>query len=337
MTRRERIQAALVGEPVDRMPYVFWRRFPAVDRSPAGLAQATLRFHDRYGSDLLVLVPSDGAAVAAWGCEEADTPADDGARPCARCAVRDAADWPRIGALDPATAPGYAETLEAIVRLGFDRRIGDAPVLLALPSVHSVARRLSSDRVGEDLAADPAVGVDALAAIAETLARFVELVLGEGLGGVLYTIDAPRRAARDAETPAGAVLATHDRRVLDTVRRRGGLALVHATGPPAILERVAALPVDAVSWTGGTTAAALGAMRGHLSGLLLGGIDRRTLREGTPAAAAAEVHASIDATEGQRLVIAPGGPLLLGTPDAPVAAVVEALGGRLRPLPGVAL
>ena len=77
-------------------------------------------------------------------------------------------------------------------------------------------------------------------------------------------------------------------------------------------------------------------MRGHLSGLLLGGIDRRTLREGTPAAAAAEVHASIDATR-QRLVIAPGGPLLLGTPDAPVAAVVEALGGRLRPLPGVAL
>ena len=47
--RRERLLAAINSEPVDRVPYAVWRHFPSVDRSAAGLAQTTLRFHERYG------------------------------------------------------------------------------------------------------------------------------------------------------------------------------------------------------------------------------------------------------------------------------------------------
>src|SRR5207237_482983 len=71
MTRRERISAAIERAPVDRVPYAVWRHFPAVDRSPAGLAQATLRFHDHYGSDFLKITPRRGYCVEAWGCVEA--------------------------------------------------------------------------------------------------------------------------------------------------------------------------------------------------------------------------------------------------------------------------
>ena len=93
MGRRERLQAAINREPVDRIPYALWRHFPSVDRSPAGLAQATLRFHERYGSDFIKITPRGGYAVEAWGCVEADEQRPDGHRPCARCAVRDASDW----------------------------------------------------------------------------------------------------------------------------------------------------------------------------------------------------------------------------------------------------
>src|SRR5439155_23979614 len=109
MTRRERIRAALNREPVDRVPYAGWRHFPAVDKSPAGLAQATLRFHERYGSDFLKITPAGGYAVEAWGCVEGEDVRPDGHRACARCAVRDADAWKTIRALDPDTAPGYAE------------------------------------------------------------------------------------------------------------------------------------------------------------------------------------------------------------------------------------
>jgi uroporphyrinogen decarboxylase len=337
MTRRERVLAALARDAVDRVPYLFWRRFPAVDRSPASLAQATLRFHERYGSDVLVLAPPAEAPLEAWGCEAANEPGVDGARPCARCAVASPADWSRVQPLDPADAPGFAAILETIVRLGFDRRIGDAPVLLALPSPLSIARRLSADQLAEGLRSAPAHVDDALRAIVDTLGRVVQLVLAEGLAGVLYTIDAsglgpgaPAVYARAGEP--------HDRQLLATVRRAGGLSLVHAAGPEPILERVVTLPGDAAAWDDEEAGSTRGALPGPTSGAArLGGIDRQTLRYGTPEAARLEVEAALGSTEGRGLIVSPGGPLLQGTPDAQVAAVVTRLGGRLRPLPGVAL
>ena len=64
MSRRERIQAAINRQPVDRVPYAVWRHFPVVDRSPAGLAQATLRFHDHSRSPRAAATPSRPGA--AW-------------------------------------------------------------------------------------------------------------------------------------------------------------------------------------------------------------------------------------------------------------------------------
>ncbi len=190
MSRRARILAALNRQPVDRVPYALWRHFPTVDRSAAGLAQATLRFHERYGSDFLKITPRGGAAVEAWGCVESDELMPDGHRPCARCAVRDAGDWKTIRALDPAAAPGYAEQIETIIRLGFDRRIGDAPVIPTLFSPLSLARKLSGGRLDTDLRERPDDVTGALEAITETLVRFADLALTEGVSGIFYSIQA---------------------------------------------------------------------------------------------------------------------------------------------------
>ena len=62
MSRRERVLAAVNRQPVDRVPYAVWRHFPSVDHSPAGLAQATLRFHEHYGSDFLKITPRGESA-----------------------------------------------------------------------------------------------------------------------------------------------------------------------------------------------------------------------------------------------------------------------------------
>ena len=104
MTKLERVQAALTRQPTDRPPYAFWRHFPEVDRSPAALAQATLRFHERYGSDFLKVTPTGGYAVQDWGCVESDEVMADGHRPCARCAVQSGDDWRKITPLDTARA-----------------------------------------------------------------------------------------------------------------------------------------------------------------------------------------------------------------------------------------
>jgi uroporphyrinogen decarboxylase len=150
MSRRERLQAAITRQPVDRVPYAVWRHFPSVDRSSAGLAQATLRFHDHYGSDFLKITPHGGYAVEAWGCVEGEEVLPDGHRACASCAVKTAEDWKRIRPLDPMSAEGYGQQIETIIRLGFDRRIGDAPVLPTLFSPLSLAHKLSGGRLATD-------------------------------------------------------------------------------------------------------------------------------------------------------------------------------------------
>src|SRR5919109_5390933 len=96
MSRRDRIVATVDRQAVDRVPYAVWRHFPKVDKSAAGLAQATLRFHERYGSDFLKITPAGGYAVEAWGCVEDEEVRPDGHRACARCAGRDAQDWKTI-------------------------------------------------------------------------------------------------------------------------------------------------------------------------------------------------------------------------------------------------
>jgi uroporphyrinogen-III decarboxylase len=330
----DRLRAAARREPVDRPPYAFWRHFPTADRSPAGLAQTTLRFHDRYGSDFLALVPPAGYAAQAWGCVESDTPREDGSRPCASCAVARPEDWRAVRAVDPAAAPGYADVVETLVRVGFDRRIGDAPVLVTLPAPSTVAARLGGGRLAAHLREWPGLVGGALGALAETQARFAELCLAEGLAGVLYTVHAPAEPALGEGTYAE-LLEPHDRAVLDAVRGRAALCVVHVAGPVAF-GRVAAWPADAVGWTPGPDLPALGDGHARLAGAALGGLEPRALRDEPPATAVGAARAALASVGGRGLVVGAGGPVWPDTPDEVLAAVIRDLGGSTRPILGIA-
>ncbi|MBI1962671.1 MAG: uroporphyrinogen decarboxylase [Candidatus Rokubacteria bacterium] len=335
MSRRERVLAAVARQPVDRVPYAVWRHFPAVDRSPAGLVQATLRFHERYGSDFLKLTPRGGYAVEAWGCVEGEALREDGHRPCARCAVRGAEDWKTIRPLDPMSAPGYAEQMEAIVRLGFDRRIGDAPVLPTLFSPLSLARKLSGDRLPQDLRAHPDLVTGALEAITETLIKFADLALTEGVSGIFYSIQAASLSANTEEDYAR-FGEPYDRRFLESIRAKSVLTIVHGHGDRLLFDRLAHLPGHAWNWDDRTAGPSLKDGHARVPGAVLGGLDQwRTLRDGTPEQAVAQAKDAIAQTGGLGVILGPGCVLPSNTPDANVAAVVQTLGGPLRKIPGV--
>jgi uroporphyrinogen decarboxylase len=335
MSRRERVLAAVNRQPVDRVPYALWRHFPTVDRSPAGLAQATLRFHERYGSDFLKITPRGGYAVEAWGCVESDTVREDGHRPCATCAVRSPEDWAKIRPLDPASAPGYAEELETIVRLGFDRRIGDAPALPTLFSPLSLARKLSGDRLPRDLREHPAAVTGALEAITDTLIKFALLTLAEGVTGIFYSIQAASRSILSDEDYAR-FGEPYDRQLLEAIGGKSALTIVHGHGDRLMFDRLARLPGHAWNWDDRATPPSLRDGRARVPGAVIGGLDQwRTLRDGTPEQAAAEVRDAVDQTDGTGLIVGPGCVLPMNTPDETVAAVVQALGGPLKKIPGV--
>jgi len=335
MSRRERIQAAINRQAVDRVPYAVWRHFPAVDRSPAGLAQATLRFHDHYGSDFLKITPHGGYAVEAWGCVEAEEVLPDGHRACASCAVKTADDWKRIRPLDPLSAEGYSQQIETIVRMGFDRRIGDAPVLPTIFSPMSIAKKLSGTRLAADIKEHPGLVKDALDAIAETITKFCDAALTEGMSGIFYSIQAASRSAH-AEEVYAEFGEPHDRRILESFADRSMLTIVHCHGDALMFDRLATLPGHAWNWDDRRTPPTLAEARAKLPGAVIGGLDQwATLRDGTPEASLAQAKDAIAQTGGTGLIVGPGCVLAMNTPDENVSAVVRALGGPLKPVPGI--
>jgi uroporphyrinogen decarboxylase len=333
LARLARLEATVRREPVDRPPYAFWRHFPTADRSPAGLAQATLRFHDRYGSDFLAVLPPAGYAAQAWGCVEGETAAADGSRPCARCPIVRPDDWRAVRPLEPAAAPGFSDVVETLVRVGFDRRIGDAPVLVALPAPSTLATRLGGGRLAAHLREWPGLVGDALRALAETLSRFAELCLGEGLAGILYEVRAPAEPALGAATYAD-LIEPHDRAVLAALEGRATLRVVHVRGVPFL--RVATWPADIVAWTPDAESPPLADGHARLRTAALGGLEPRALRDEPPAGAVQAARAALASVGERGLVVGAGGPVWPDTPDEVLAAVVRGLGGSTRPILGLA-
>src|ERR1035437_2807823 len=56
MSSRERVDRALRGEDVDRVPFTFWHHFLLQSFPGARHAQATLDFHRRFRTDLVKLM-----------------------------------------------------------------------------------------------------------------------------------------------------------------------------------------------------------------------------------------------------------------------------------------
>ena len=57
MTKKERIQAAIRGEKVDRVPYSLWTHLPMIDLDPVSNAEHTYDFYKKYDC-LLYTSPS---------------------------------------------------------------------------------------------------------------------------------------------------------------------------------------------------------------------------------------------------------------------------------------
>ncbi|HEV8437980.1 MAG TPA: uroporphyrinogen decarboxylase family protein [Methylomirabilota bacterium] len=328
MTKLDRLQAALKRQPTDRPPYAFWRHFPDVDRSPAALAQSTLRFHDRYGSDFLKVTPTGGYAVEDWGCVESDEVMPDGHRPCARHAVNTPGDWRKIRPLRMEST-GWAGHLETILRCVVDKR-ADCPTMPTVFSPLSLARKLSGDRLGYDLKENPQAVTDALEAITETILRFAEACFGEGADGFFYSVQAAS-ADFHSEEEYGRFGEPYDRRILEAVRAKSKLTILHCHGERLMFDRLATLPADAWNWDDRRAGPSLREGKARVPGAVIGGLSQwSTLKDGTPDQARAEAQDAIAQADGRGLILGAGCVLVSGSSDLTLVDLIKSLGGEVK-------
>jgi len=296
----ERVEAALSGAPVDRVPFTLWMHFPQVDLNARAHAEATVDLHRRYDMDVVKVMFRSSWGLEDWGATFEGYHPTRGYRLPKAHPVKTPEDWTRLKALDP-TKGVLGEQLSIL------RMFRDAPILASLfaPSM------LASHAAGRDifvrhLRETPDALHAGLRTMSETLTAFAHACLANGTDGIFYAIrGASRRVLTDAEYQS--IGRSYDRPVIESFHGDSKLAMLHLHGEELMFDELVSHPTHVFNWYDRFDGPSLKTARTKTSKCLAGGIDHeRNMVLGTPDEVIAEVRDAIAQVVGLGLILAPG-------------------------------
>jgi uroporphyrinogen decarboxylase len=320
MDKHERIQAALRGEPVDRVPLALWRHFYREDRNPAALARASADLARRYDLDLVKLTPSGLYAVEDWGAEIVYPGSETDPPYLARPAVDDPDGW---RALRPQGHTALERELEAI-RLT-RRQLGqDWPLVMTVYSPLTLAYKLTGEQLIRHLRDAPEAVGAGLQILADVTGAFAQAALKAGADGLFF---ASQCICAGFCTPGQyeSFGLRYDLQVLETIQGRSYITILHLHGSEVFFDLANRYPVDALSWHDRETPPSLAEARRRTQRAFVTGLDRNLLRAGPPEAIAAQARDALRQTGGHGLILAPACVIPPETPEAHLRAITTSL------------
>ncbi len=321
MTKRERIHAAICGEPVDQVPRALWRHFPRIDQTAEGLAAAVVEFQRRYDFDLVKVTPTSGYPAEAWGARLEHRDNEEGTRRYLSRPVQATADWHKLPRLD-VTQGVLGRELRALELIRAE--LGpDVPIFQTIFSPLTTAKNLSGDLWLTDLQERPDDLKAGLSRIAEVTADFARACLQAGADGIFFATQlANARTLTEAQYREFGV--RYDRMVLDEVVEKAALVLLHVHGFDIFFDLMAEYPVDIINWHDRRTPPSLAEGQVRFRGAVLGGIDEwGTLLKGSPQDVREQMADAVRRTGGRRLIIGAGCVTPITVPEANLRAVAE--------------
>ena len=303
--KRQRIQAALRGDAVDRPPYSFWTHLPGIDLDPRRLAEESAAFAKRFDLDVLKSMPNGLYCVEDWGCvcDYSDI-AKGGVAKVVVPAVTSQSDWAKLEHVDVSRG-SFGRELEHLGRLV--ELVGPAmPVLATVFSPLTIAAKLSNGASREHLASDPAAVMRGLETIAAVTCEFAREALARGCAGIFLAMqEATRSAFSDADYRTYGE--PYDRRVIDAAKAAGGwFNAVHAHGEDILFDVVKDYGVEALNWHIGETPPSIAEYR-SAGGTkpILGGLQRAHLTQKNRAGIAADIDAALAPNGARGVIVAP--------------------------------
>ncbi len=320
MNKRERVLAALGGEPVDRPPLALWRHFHQEDRDPDALARATAAFAQRYDLDLVKLTPSGLYAVEDWGPEIVYPGTLSDPPYLAQPLIQSHKEWAQLNPLDPHSG-ALGRELAALQRTR--QLLGpDVPLLMTVFSPLTLAYKLAGDHLADHVWRGSPFLHNGLAVMAGTVNHFARAALEAGADGLFFATQLASTDLCTAEDYArfGTV---YDLIVLQVAQEVETIVALHLHGHNLLFdlaERYPLGPWGAISWHDRETEPSLSHARAWTSRALMAGLDRRLLRSGPPEEIAAQVRDAVEQTGGRRLILAPSCVISPETPEAHLGA-----------------
>lgn len=303
ITHRQRLQACLAGQILDRPPVALWRHFPVDDQHPEHLAAAALHWQKTYDFDLVKVTPASSFCVKDWGVEDKWTGNSEGTRDYTKRAVLSPKDWESLPALDP-TAPHLAGQLACLrlIRAGLGP---DVPLLQTVFSPLAQAKNLAgNETLLAHLRLYPKAVMKGLATIAETTRRFVQAALEAGADGIFYAIQHAQAGLLSKEEYETFGL-PFDQHILEAASR-GWCNMLHLHGRNVYFNLAVRLPVHMVNWHDRETPPSLIEAQKQFAGAVCGGIRQDTLVYGDQTEVRKEAAEALQQTSGQKFILSTG-------------------------------
>ncbi len=299
MTAGERVRAALAGDPVDRVPLVFWHHFRPAGSGERLAAQTKAFFHDTFDLDIIKIMP--------------DLPYPEPGR---QIAATDLRALPRLD-LD---TPIFQEQLTCIRTLR--AQLGaDYPLILTIFSPLTYALRwIGREHVVAAARQDPASFEQGLAILAENLRGLLAAAIAAGASGIFFSCMGAtnKHFTREEYARLGR---PYDLHALSGAAQ-GWLNIVHIHADPEqegdeiYFEDFTDYPVQALSWSDRLTGPELSEALALTTKCLMGGLaERGPLTHGSETELENEILGAVAQTKGRRLILANGCSVPDDTPE----------------------
>jgi len=326
LDKRERVEAALTGKPVDRVPVSAWGHLLTAEVRGADLSKATLKWARDYDWDWIKVNPRATVFAEGFGARF-DLKTYYGVFPKLTAPTRPfTLDDLKPG--DPGQG-SWAEHVELVSSL--KKGLGEVPFVQTLFSPASVLGFLvgrpaattqsevaqnHADTLLNLIRTQPKVAHQALDLIAAGLEKLAKAFVEAGADGVFFAIT--KLAREGALTPAEfeEFGKPYDLRVLKAVAS-ARFNILHLCGPRVHWENAVDYPVRALNWASvgqGNLSVAEAKKTTDLA--LIGGLDEvGVIQSGTPSEVEASARQALASAGSTKFLLAPG---CCVEPDVPV-------------------
>ncbi len=322
LSKRERLERAIAGQEVDRVPVALWRHWPGDDQRAADLAEATVAFQRRWDFDFVKVTPASSFCIIDYGVQDRWMGHLEGTREYTKRAVERSLDWTDLRVLDPGRG-ALARQLDAL-RMIRDALDDDVPIIQTIFSPLAQAKNIAGKApLIKHMRTVPDRLRTGLGIITESTLRFIDAMRQIGLSGIFYAVQHASYAVM-SEDEYREFGRPYDLRILEALPDAWWLNVMHLHGDAPMFDLVADYPVQAINWHDRETVPSLADGKLKFDGAVSGGLGRwNPMHNGTPVEVREQARRAIEETNGRRFILSTGCVIMTTTPLSNIRAVRE--------------
>jgi uroporphyrinogen decarboxylase len=321
MQRRERLERAIAGNTLDRVPVTLWRHFPGDDQRAADFARSIVSFQHHYDWDFAVVQPSSQFSVTGYGLQDEWRGNASGRRRILKRAIVRSLDWTELRVQDPLRGD-MGRQFECLNLLGNTFESEGVPFVQVVYSPLAQAIRLAGLRpLLRNLRMHPDRVRSGLNILTESTLRFIDALRRTYIAGVVYMVElANYHHLTEAEYQTFGV--PFDQKIIEAFPERWWLNVLHVRGNAPMLRLFSNYRTQVLHWEDQHARPELEQGLALFKGALCGGLSEQThLLRGTPMEVRDAARRALAAVNGRRIILSAGRPIAVTTPLSNIQAV----------------